>query len=109
MTNSGDAVRAAAPAQPLIVVKTAACPDGVEITIIDNGCGMSNDVLARAFEPLFTTKPAGRGTGLGLPLCRSVARQHDGDVVVQSTPEHGTRVLVRLALAPAALQAMVEA
>jgi len=109
ITNASDAVLARSPAQPLIVVKTAARDDGVEITITDNGCGMSTDVQARAFEPLFTTKPAGRGTGLGLPLCRTVARQHGGDVAVTSIPGQGTQVRVQLALAPSTLRAMVEA
>jgi signal transduction histidine kinase len=107
VTNAGDAVSAGGVARPLIRVKTRVVPDGVEITIADNGCGMSDDVLRRAFEPLFTTKPSGRGTGLGLPLCRSIARQHGGDVTLQSAPGVGTRACVRLAAMPAAAMSQV--
>jgi signal transduction histidine kinase len=102
MTNAGDAVRAAPGVAPLISVKTLAAPDGVDITITDNGCGMSEDTLQRAFEPLFTTKPSGRGTGLGLPLCRSIARRHGGDVTLHSALGTGTRAQVHLAAEPAA-------
>jgi signal transduction histidine kinase len=109
MTNAADAVAAGARGQPLIEVKTSAGPDGVDIVIVDNGCGMNDDVLKRAFEPLFTTKAPGRGTGLGLPLCRTIARQHGGDVTLQSAPGLGAWVCVRLAATPVALQAAVTA
>lgn len=102
ITNAGDAVRSAGGERPLIQVKTAARPDGVDITIADNGCGMSQEVLERAFEPLFTTKPSGHGTGLGLPLVRTIARQHGGEVTLHSTPGAGTRAQVHLATTPAA-------
>jgi len=103
VTNAGDAVRAGPGGVRLISIKTLAAPDGVDITIADNGCGMSEDTLQRAFEPLFTTKPSGQGTGLGLPLCRSIARRHGGDVTLQSAPGVGTRAQVHLALEPVAL------
>jgi signal transduction histidine kinase len=109
MTNAADALRAAGRAAPLIQVKTSPGSDGVEITIVDNGCGMSDDIAQHAFEPLFTTKPSGRGTGLGLPLCRTIARQHGGDITLQSSLGVGTRVLVHLAAMPLALQAAVAA
>jgi C4-dicarboxylate-specific signal transduction histidine kinase len=102
MTNAGDAVRAGPGVPRLINLKTLAAPDGVDITIADNGCGMSEDTLQRAFEPLFTTKPSGHGTGLGLPLCRSIARRHGGDVTLQSAPGVGTHARVHLAVEPAA-------
>ena len=58
-----------------IAITTRQADGGVELRVDDNGCGLSPDVVARAFEPLFTTKPAGRGTGLGLPLCRPWSRR----------------------------------
>lgn len=98
LVNAADAVCALPADRPLIEVSTGADPAGVRLTIADNGCGMDPDTLRRAFEPMFTTKPAGRGTGLGLPLVRAIAGQHGGDVVIESAPGRGTRAHVRLAL-----------
>jgi two-component system, NtrC family, sensor kinase len=64
--------------------------------VSDNGCGMSDAVRKRAFEPRFTTKPAGRGSGLGLPLCRSIALDHGGRIELESTAGKGTRTTVWL-------------
>jgi signal transduction histidine kinase len=60
---------------------------------------MSDAVRERAFEPLFSTKSDGRGTGLGLPLCRSIAQDHGGRISLQSQPGSGTRVTVWLPIA----------
>ncbi len=100
LVNAADAVRASPRDRPMIEVKTGADAAGVRLTIADNGCGMNEDTLRRAFQPMFTTKPAGRGTGLGLPLVRAIAEQHGGDVTIASAPEQGARVDVRLALRP---------
>ena len=59
---------------------------------------MSDAVRERAFEPLFTTKPAGRGTGLGLSLCRSIAHDHGGHIMLESAAGQGTRVSVWIPL-----------
>lgn len=77
-------------------------PNGdLAIEVRDRGTGMSADVLARAGEPFFTTKPAGRGMGLGLFLARAVVEQLGGVLRVESTVGEGTRA--RLIL-PAKLQ-----
>jgi signal transduction histidine kinase len=68
-----------------------------EIVIADTGPGMSESVLARAFEPLFSTR--GFGTGLGLPTVKLIVEQHGGDMVIGSTPGAGTRVQIRLPIA----------
>jgi two-component system, cell cycle sensor histidine kinase and response regulator CckA len=62
----------------------------VAISVADNGCGMSSDVLAHVFEPFFTTKPAGKGTGLGLSTVFGVVRQSGGFVAVDSAVGVGT-------------------
>jgi signal transduction histidine kinase len=96
--NAADATAAVPPHTARIELATRCAGGGVELCVSDNGCGMSGAVLARAFEPLFTTKPAGRGTGLGLPLCRSIAHAHGGRIEVESVAGHGTRVSVWLPL-----------
>ena len=74
------------------------------LVIEDDGVGMSEDVRARAFDPFFTTKPPGQGTGLGLPGVYGVVQQHGGSVVIDSAPNEGTRLTMRLPVvrAPAA-------
>jgi len=81
-----------------IAITTRQADGGVELRVEDNGCGLSPQVVARAFEPLFTTKPAGRGTGLGLPLCRSVVASHGGWIRLEPVPGGGARATVWLPL-----------
>jgi signal transduction histidine kinase len=71
----------------------AAAPEGaVVITITDNGSGMSEDVLSRAFEPYYTTKANGEGTGLGLPQVRRFVEQCGGAIRLESEVGFGTTV-----------------
>jgi two-component system NtrC family sensor kinase len=58
----------------------------------DNGCGISDDVVKRMFEPLFTTKV--KGTGLGLAIVSSVVKRHDGKIAVDSQVGRGTRITI---------------
>jgi len=66
--------------------------DYVRLDIIDTGIGMDTATLARASEPFFTTKPVGRGTGLGLAMARGFTRQSDGGFAITSARGHGTTV-----------------
>jgi two-component system, cell cycle sensor histidine kinase and response regulator CckA len=68
----------------------------VEFEVSDSGCGMDEETRARAFQPFFTTKKPGAGSGLGLATVSSIVQQCGGTVVVQSEPGKGTRVIVRL-------------
>ena len=73
--------------------------DRVIVSVIDDGPGVPQELRERIFEPLFTTKPVGQGTGLGLDLARRLARRNDGDIEVESRPG---RTAFRVALAVAA-------
>ena len=82
-------------------------PDGrVAVTVADTGSGMPPELLERIFEPFFTTKPAGVGTGLGLPICRSIIRGMGGEIAV--TSEVGRGSAFRVTLPPAAASAAPE-
>ena len=64
------------------------------LTVIDDGCGMTPEVAARALDPLFSTGPRGTTSGLGLTAVHSTARMHGGQVVIASRPDAGTTVTV---------------
>ncbi len=70
--------------------------NNVSIAVIDTGEGMSEEVLARAFEPFFSTKAAGEGTGLGLAQVYSFATQCGGAVAVDSAVGRGTTFTITI-------------
>ncbi|GAB3335906.1 hypothetical protein GCM10027299_45370 [Larkinella ripae] len=83
--------------QPTVTVRTRRNRDRVEIQVTDNGIGIPDGVQQKIFQPFFTTKPTGQGTGLGLSLSYDiVTKAHQGTVEVQSKPGEGTQMLIRL-------------
>jgi signal transduction histidine kinase len=83
--------------QPEVTVTTRAVPGAVEIRICDNGIGMSASVKAQIFQPFFTTKAVGEGTGLGLSLSHDVVTTgHGGTLTVESREGEGTEFVVTL-------------
>ena len=77
-----------------IFFSASAVPDGVQITISDNGCGMTEDQIENAFRPFVTYKPG--GTGLGLAVTRQIIEAHQGTLCVESTPKEGTSFYIFL-------------
>ena len=70
-----------------------------ELVVIDNGCGMTADVLEHVFEPFFTRRRAGQGTGLGLSITYRIVADHDGEIEAHSPgPGKGSTFRVRLPL-----------
>ncbi len=73
------------------------CLDGtVEISIEDNGCGMTAEIKNKIFEPFFTTKDVGEGTGLGLSIAFGIVKKHKGQMLVESEVGVGSVLRVRL-------------
>jgi signal transduction histidine kinase len=68
----------------------------IVVRVTDTGRGMSAETARRAFQPLFTTKPPGRGTGLGLAMVSDFARRAGGSVQIESAANCGTSVTLRL-------------
>ncbi|HEX2554832.1 MAG TPA: PAS-domain containing protein [Microvirga sp.] len=83
--------------EPTLSVATKGYDDRVEIRIRDNGTGIPDEVRAKMFNPFFTTKPAGEGTGLGLSLSYDiVVKQHGGQIGVDTLPGEFTEITVTL-------------
>jgi len=70
-------------------------PHRVEVVVEDTGAGMTREVLEKAMDPFFTTKPVGRGTGLGLSMVYATVKAHRGELELLSQPGRGTSVRLR--------------
>ncbi|HWW59526.1 MAG TPA: ATP-binding protein [Sphingopyxis sp.] len=79
------------------------------VQVTDSGCGMSPEVLERVFDPFYTTKPAGQGTGLGMSQVFAFCRQSGGEVQISSAEGEGTSVAMLLPVAKAQARETVEA
>ena len=69
---------------------------GAEIKVADNGNGIPQKVLDKIFQPFFTTKPTGQGTGLGLSLSYDIVKAHGGEIEVETNEEEGTSFIIKL-------------
>jgi signal transduction histidine kinase len=82
--------------QPTAEVKTRRVNDKVEIIVCDNGNGIPQNIVDKIFQPFFTTKPTGQGTGLGLSLAYDIIKAHGGEIKVESKENKGTTFIIQL-------------
>ncbi|MGG5887850.1 PAS-domain containing protein [Falsiroseomonas sp. HC035] len=82
--------------RPRIQLRLRALRDAVELRVADNGPGIPAELRERVFDPFFTTKPDGEGTGVGLSLCRTIAKAHGGSICIEENPGGGAALVVRL-------------
>lgn len=94
--NSIDAMRPGIGESRITITGREAGPDIVEIVFSDTGEGISEHLLDKVFDPFFSTKDVGKGTGLGLYLTHQIVEQHSGTIKVESGSGTGTKVTIRL-------------
>ncbi|HEY4966220.1 MAG TPA: ATP-binding protein, partial [Puia sp.] len=82
--------------EPRITVSTKKSGDKVEISVKDNGLGVPKKLLEKIFQPFFTTKPTGQGTGLGLSLSYDIIRAAGGELNVSTQEGEGTEFLIQI-------------
>jgi two-component system NtrC family sensor kinase len=81
--------------EPTVSVSTHKLNNGVEIRIGDNGPGIPESIREKVFQPFFTTKPAGQGTGLGLSLTYDIVKADGGEIMLETTEGEGTEFIIR--------------
>ncbi|HCZ37418.1 MAG TPA: PAS domain-containing sensor histidine kinase [Cytophagales bacterium] len=81
-----------------ITIATKRKQNQVSLVVSDTGSGMSNEVKRKIFEPFYTTKPVGQGTGLGLSVVQGIVEEHKGKILVSSSPGKGSRFEIVLPL-----------
>jgi signal transduction histidine kinase len=85
------------PYQPTVIVSTKKLENAIEISVKDNGNGIPEAIRDKIFQPFFTTKPTGQGTGLGLSLAYDiVTKGHGGTITVSSMPGRETTFELQL-------------
>ena len=82
--------------EPMVSVHTKKMNGEVEISVADNGNGIPEKVLDKVFQPFFTTKPTGQGTGLGLSLSYDTIKAHQGKINIKNTPGKGAEFIITL-------------
>ncbi|RYY71886.1 MAG: hypothetical protein EOO13_01550 [Chitinophagaceae bacterium] len=82
--------------QPTVSISTKQYPDKIEIKVSDNGGGIAPNIVDKIFQPFFTTKPTGQGTGLGLSLSYDIAKAHDGELTLETHVDEGSTFTLNL-------------
>ena len=82
--------------EPTVTLSTKKSGDKVEIRVKDNGIGITQKVLDKIFQPFFTTKPTGQGTGLGLSLSYDIIKAHGGEIKIETKEKEGSEFIIQL-------------
>ncbi len=82
--------------EPTVSVTTKKIGDRIELIVKDNGSGIPQNIIDKIFQPFFTTKPTGQGTGLGLSLSYDIIKAHGGEIKVETTEGEETVFIVQL-------------
>ncbi len=99
LVNAADAMEGRTDPKPRIIVSTNYQDGYAVVSVADNGTGMDQATLARVFEEFFTTKPPGKGSGIGMAVSKSLIESDGGVISLESEPGVGTTVTVRLPVA----------
>jgi two-component system NtrC family sensor kinase len=83
---------------PTVFLSSKASGDKVILTVKDNGNGIPQNIVDKIFQPFFTTKPTGQGTGLGLSLSYDIIKAHGGELKVEAKEGEGAEFLIQLPL-----------
>jgi two-component system NtrC family sensor kinase len=84
--------------KPIVSIHTKQLKNQIEIKVSDNGNGIPDKIKNKIFQPFFTTKPTGSGTGLGLSLSYDIVKAHGGKIAVESVENEGTKFIIQLPL-----------
>jgi signal transduction histidine kinase/ligand-binding sensor domain-containing protein len=84
--------------EPLVVVSTKYLSDKIFISVKDNGNGIPDSIKEKIFQPFFTTKPTGQGTGLGLSLSYDIVKAHGGELKVETKVGEGSEFIINIPL-----------
>ena len=82
--------------KPIVSIQTKKMNNSVEITVTDNGNGIPASIKDKIFQPFFTTKPTGQGTGLGLSLSYDIVKAHGGEIKVETKQGEGSEFSIQL-------------
>jgi signal transduction histidine kinase len=82
--------------EPTVTVSTKNVGDKIEISVKDNGNGIPDSIKEKIFQPFFTTKPTGQGTGLGLSLSYDIVKAHGGELIVVTNEGKGSEFIIIL-------------
>ena len=82
--------------EPTVLVTTKKLNNTIELTVKDNGNGIPQNIIEKIFQPFFTTKPTGEGTGLGLSLSYDIVKALGGEIKVETKENEGTEFIIQL-------------
>jgi two-component system, NtrC family, sensor kinase len=82
--------------EPLVSISTKKINGQIEIKVTDNGNGIPQKIVDKIFQPFFTTKPTGQGTGLGLSLSYDIVKAHGGELKVETKEREGSEFTIKL-------------